>query len=202
MTQPVLLIFATSYDAVTRRTNGIARRLLAIAEQSGIPTLTLFEAAATSDNFLSATARCLPDVIAFYSHGDDSGVILTQNEQPCWTAQTIPDLPGVVLFAHVCRGMRWLKDQATRLKSRLLVGYETDLYSPPNGSARFWEIYEELHSFVPQRITEKVDDAQVHRQFYELCTNRFHELRGSPSLIELVAITQSRDRIVFTACRY
>jgi hypothetical protein len=197
MTQPVLLIFATSYDAVTRRTNGIARRLLSISEQSGIATSTLFETAATSDNFRNATASCRPDVIAFYSHGGVDGVIMTQDGQPCWTAQTAPRLPGIVLFAHACRAMRWLQDQAPRLEARLLVGYETDLYSPPNGSPRFWEIYEELHSFVPQRIAAKVGDTQVRRQFYELCTNRFAELRDRASLIELVAITQSRDQIVF-----
>ena len=137
-------------------------------------------------------------MIAFYSHGDLDGVILTQSGQPCWTAHTVPNLSEVVLFAHACRAMRWLRDQATRLKARLLIGYEIDLYSPPDGSSRFWEMYEELHSFVPQRIAARVDDAQVRHQFYELCTNRIHELKERGSLIELVAITQSRDRIVFT----
>ena len=129
MKQAVLLIFATCYDAVTRRTCGIARRLLSIAEESGIVTSTLFEATATSEDFLSATANCRPGVIAFYSHGDLDGVILTQSGQPCWTAQTVPNLSEVVLFAHACRAMRWLRDQATRLKARLLIGYEIDLYS-------------------------------------------------------------------------
>jgi hypothetical protein len=197
MTTSVLLIFATSYDAVTRRTFGIAQRLLSIAEDSGITTSTLFEADATSDNLLTATARCRPAVIAFYSHGNSDGAIMTQNRQLCWTMQTAPDLSGIVLFAHACRAMHWLTEQATRLKSRLLIGYETDLYSPQNGSARFWEIYEELHSFVPQRIAAQVDVAQVRRQFYELCTDRFHELKDGASVIELLAITQTRDWIVF-----
>jgi hypothetical protein len=201
MTQPALLIFATCYDAVTRRTYQIAQHLLSIAEQSGVATSTLFEILATSDDFLKEIARCRPEVIAFYSHGGESGVIMAQNHQPCWTAQTVPDLSGIVLFAHACRTMSWFRDQAINLKSRLLIGYEKDLISPPNGSSRFWEIYEELHSFVPHRIASKIDDVQVRIQFYELCTNRLHELkdRGSlrGSLIELVAITQSRDQIVF-----
>jgi len=197
MKQPVLLIFATCYDAVTRRTYGIARRLLSNAKTLDIATSTLFEADATSGGLLNAVAGCRPNVIAFYSHGDPDGVIETQDRQPCWTARTVPDLSGVVLFAHACRAMLWLKDQATRLQSQLVIGYEKDLISPPNGSSRFWEIYEEVHSFVPQRIAANVHDAQVRHEFYELCTVRFHELRNRGSLIELVAITQSRDQIVF-----
>jgi hypothetical protein len=111
--------------------------------------------------------------------------------------ETAPDLSGIVLFAHACRAMRWLKGQATRVNPRLAIGYETDLYSPPNGNPQFWEIYEELHSFVPERIAASVDVATVRREFYELCTDRFRKFRDQGSLIELVALIQSRDQIVF-----
>ena len=80
-----------------------------------------------------------------------------------------------------------------------MVGYEKDLLTPKNGSSRFWEIYEELHSFIPRQLAAKADDAQVRRQFYELCTERFYEHNGNqPPLMEIVAIMQSRDQIVFT----
>jgi hypothetical protein len=79
-----------------------------------------------------------------------------------------------------------------------LVGYEGDLYTPQNGSPRFWKIYEELHSFVPQRLAAKADDAQVRRQFYDLCTKYFQELNSDQTqLMEILAITQSRDWILF-----
>lgn len=79
-----------------------------------------------------------------------------------------------------------------------MVGYEGDLYTPQNGSPRFWKIYEELHSFVPQQLATKVDDAQVQRGFYELCTRRFYEINSDQTpLMEILAIRQSRDQIVF-----
>ena len=197
MMQSVLLIFATCYDDVTRRTFGIAQRLLGNAEQLGIATLTLFEAAATGAKLLSATAN-RPAIIAIYSHGDVDGVILAQDQQPCWTNQTVPDLSGIVLFAHACRGIRWLKDQAEHHKARLLVGYAGDLISPANGSAQFWEIYQEVHSFVPQHLAARAGDAWVRTEFYDLCTRHFQRLNlDQAPLIELVAVQQSRDELVF-----
>jgi len=199
MTLSVLLIFATRYDDITRRTYGIAQRLLADAKQAGATTVTLFDADATGDGILNAAALNRPIVIAFYSHGNDEGAILAQNRKPCWSSQTVPDLSGVALFAHACRGIRWLRDQAPRHRARLLVGYEGDLYTPQNGSPRFWEIYEELHSFVPQQLAANADDAQVQRRFYDLCTKRFHKINSDQTpLIEILAIRQSRDQIVFT----
>ncbi|MGA7701535.1 MAG: hypothetical protein WCB27_18160 [Thermoguttaceae bacterium] len=198
MTPSVLLIFATRYDDVTRRTYGIAQRLLADAKQASVVTVTLFDADATCDGFLQAATQNRPIVIAFYSHGNDEGAILTQDREPCWSSRTVPDFSGIALFAHTCRGIRWLRDQASRHKARLLVGYENDLLTPRNGSPRFWNIYEELHSFVPQQLATKADGAQVRRQFYDLCTKRFYELNSDQTpLMEMVAIMQSRDWIVF-----
>ncbi len=197
MMQLVLVIFATSYDQVTRRTHSIAQRLLSSAERSGIATLAPFEAAATGTSLLSATAN-RPTVIAIYSHGDVDGAILAQDQQPCWTRPTIPDLSGIVLFAHACRGIRWLRGQAPHHNAKLLVGYEGDLISPANGSDQFWRIYEEVHSFVPQHFAAGAGDAWIRTEFYELCTRHIHELnRDRATLIELVAIQQSRDELVF-----
>jgi len=197
MTQLVLVIFATCYDDVTRRTRGIAQKLMSSAEQSGIATLALFEAAATGAGLLSAASH-RSTVIALYSHGDVDGAILAQDQQPCWTRHAIPDLSGIALFAHACRGIRWLRDQAHHHKARLLVGYEIDLYSPANGSAQFWRIYEEVHSFVPRHLAARADDEWVRREFYELCTKHFHKLNlDQAPLMELVAVQQSRDKLLF-----
>jgi hypothetical protein len=197
MTRPALLIFATCYDDVTRRTFGIARRLLADARQAGIEAATLFDTDARGDNLLNAVAHTHPIVIAFYSHGNDEGAIVAQNKKPCWTIQTSPNLSGIAVFAHACRGIRWLRDEPHH-NARLLIGYEKDLLTPKNGSSRFWEIYEELHSFIPHQLAARADDAQVHRQFYDLCTERIHEHNGiQPPLMEVVALIQSRDQIVF-----
>jgi hypothetical protein len=143
-------------------------------------------------------AQYRPAVIAFYSHGNEEGTILTQDRTPCWTIQTIPDLSGIAVVVHACRGICWLRDQTVRHNARLLVGYEGDLLTPKNGSPLFWKIYEELHSFIPHRLAAKDDEATVRRQFYELCTERFREHnRGQPPLMEILAITQSRDYVVF-----
>jgi hypothetical protein len=197
MMQPVLVIFATRYDPVTFRTHCIARRLLVSAEQLGIATLALFETAATGAGLLEAAAS-RPTVLALYSHGDAGGAILAQNQQPCWTEEAIPDLSAIVLFAHACRGIRWLEAQACHHKARLLVGYEGDLISPANGSDEFWAIYEEIHSFVPRNLAAGVDRARVRLEFYGLCTKHLHELDvGRAPLIELVALLQSRDELRF-----
>ena len=197
MTRAVLLIFATRYDDVTRRTHGIAQKLLASAEQSGIATLALLEGAATGAQLLNAAAN-RPTVIALYSHGDLDGRILAQDQRPCWTAQTVPDLSGIAVFAHACRAIGWLRDQSAHHRARLLVGYEGDLIAPANGSTWFWEIYEEVHSFVPHRLAAGADDAWIRNEFYELCTKRFHALNiQQAQLMELVAIQQSRDELVF-----
>ncbi len=197
MTQPLLLIFATRYDHVTRRTHRIAQELLAKAGQLRVPTVALLEAAATRTEFLKAAAN-RPTVVAFYSHGDLDGRILAQDKEPCWTIQSVPDLCGSAVFAHACRAIRWLRYQAARHKARLLVGYESDLITPANGSIQFWEIYKRVHSFVPQHLAASADEGWIRSQFYELCTACFHELNTREArLIELVAVQQSRDEIVF-----
>jgi hypothetical protein len=195
--EPALLIFATRYDDVTRRTHNIARRLMASAGQRGIATLTLLDDAATGTAILGAVAHP-PAVIAFYSHGDLQGAILAQDGEPCWTAQTVPDLSGTAIFAHACRAIRWLGDQAADHKARLLVGYAADLITPADGSGRFWERYEQVHSLVPQELAAGADEASIQKAFYDFCTTCFHVLNTTEAgLIELMAIQQSRDEIVF-----
>jgi len=197
MTQPALLIFATRYDGMTERTHKAAQRLEASAGQLGIRIFTLYEGAATGAALLEAAAR-RPAVVAFYSHGDALGAILAQDRQPCWTTETIPDLSGIAVFAQACRAIRWLRDEAAHHKVRLLVGYATDLVTPANGSGRFWELYEGVHSLVPYHLVRGADQVWIRQDFYEFCTSCFDELNSyQAGLIELVAIQQSRDEIVF-----
>lgn len=197
MMQPALLVFATRYDDVTRRTHGIAQRLLASAGQCGIATSALLETAALGPGLMEGIASH-PVVIAFYCHGDGQGRLLAQDRQPCWTGDTIPDLSGIAVFAHACRAIRWLTDQAARHRARLMIGYEGDLITPADGSIRFWDMYGEVHSFVAQHLAAGTDDSWIRREFYEVCTRCFHELdKHQAGLIELVAIQQSRDEVVF-----
>jgi hypothetical protein len=197
MTPPVLLVFATRYDAVTRRTYAVAQRLMANTEHSGIGSVALLEGTATAVELLKATANG-PAVIAFYCHGDPEGRLLGQDRKPCWTSAPIPDLSGIAVVAHACRAMGWLRDQAAYLKARLLVGYDCDLLTPANGSIRFWEVYESVHCFIAQHLAAGADEAWIRHEFYELCTRYFHELnRAQARLIELIAIRQALDAIVF-----
>ena len=197
MTPPVLLVFATRYDVVTHRTCAIARRLLAEAQRLGISSAALVETAATTSEFLKATAN-RPAVIAFYCHGDLDGRMLAQDGEPCWSPEGIPDLSGIAVFAHACRAMCWLSNQAADLKARLLVGYEIDLITPANGSTRFWEMYEGVHCFVAQQLAAEADQTWIRNEFYELCTRYVHELdTRQAGLVELIAVQQSRDAIVF-----
>jgi len=197
MTQPALLVFATKYDDVTRRTHAIALRLLATAHEEGVSTASLLETAAVERELLAAAARS-PRAIALYSHGDAEGRVLAQDGAPCWVSERCPDLSGIAVFAHACRAICWLRSEATRHRARLLVGYECDLTTPANGSARFWDVYAELHSFVPRHLAGQAGPEWIRDQFYYLCTERFHELNQQRAgLIELIAVEQSRDEIVF-----
>jgi hypothetical protein len=197
MTPPVLLVFATRYDAVTRRTYRIAERLLAQVQELGIGSVALVENAATTSELIKATAN-RPAVIAFYCHGDLDGRMLAQDGEPCWTREATPNLSGTALFAHACRAMRWLCSQAADLNARLLVGYEVDLITPASGSERFWEMYEAMHGFVARHLAAGADQAWIRLEFYELCTGYFHELHAQQAgLVELIAVQQSRDEIVF-----
>jgi hypothetical protein len=197
MRRPSLVIFATRYDGVTRRTHRIAQRLLAVAESSGIECAALFETHAT-DRALAEAVSLRPAAIAFYCHGDLDGRILAQDREPCWAPTSTPDLSGVAVFAHACRAMCWLRAQAADLRSCLVVGYERDLKLPANGSARFWEIYEDLRTFVARHLAEGADADSIRRPFYDLCTKYLHELDAREAgLMELVAVYQSRDEIIF-----
>jgi len=197
MRPPALLVFATRYDAVTRRTYAIAERLLADVEGLGVGSLALCEASATASELGAAIAKG-PAVIAFYCHGDTQGRILSQDREPCWSSGNMPDLSGIAVFAHACRAICWLRVQAGELKARLLVGYQRDLITPANGSRRFWEVYEAVHCFVPRHLAAGDDEAWIRREFYEVCTRYEHELNGHQAgLVELIAVQQSRDDIAF-----
>lgn len=197
MTHPDLLVFATRYDDVTERTHGIALRLLAEAERDGSSIVRLLETAAAEHELLAAIGQC-PRAIAFYSHGDSDGRILAHGGGPCWSSELCPDLSMSAVFAHACRAIRWLRSEKGLHRARLLIGYECDLMTPANGSDRFWEIYSEVHSFVPRHLASDAALEWIQRQLYDLCTIRLHELNAEDvGLIELIAIEQSRDEILF-----
>ena len=193
----MLLIFATQYDDVTEQTSAIARHLLLCAADSGIPAQPLFGELAVQDELLVALTRS-PTVIAFYGHGDEQGRILTQDREPCWADDNIPTLRGVSVYAHACRALKWLSDQASQHQAHLLVGYYVDLKIPCDGSTRFWEVYREIHSFVPHHLAQNARNEEIRRDFYDLCTLYFHELNGPfAPLMEVIAVQESRDRLTF-----
>jgi hypothetical protein len=193
----MLLIFATDYDVVTRRTHAIARRLLETVADAEVETVSLFGEAAVAARFRNALAD-EPSVIAFYGHGDEQGRILTQDRKPCWLHDGIPKLTGVAVYAHACRAMCWLSEQAAYHHARLLVGYRIDLCTPADGSERFWQIYQEIHSFVPGQLARSGQEERIRRDYYDLCTVRFHELNATEAnLMEIIAVQQSRDYLAF-----
>jgi hypothetical protein len=60
----------------------------------------------------------------------------------------------------------------------------------------FWDMYCEIHSFLPASLLSGADAGTIQREFYYLCTDIFDQLAGSGAgLQELLAVTQSRDRL-------
>ena len=193
----MLLIFATRFDAVTEQTFAIAQFLLDRVRPHSVDTVTLFEALATEDRLVAALPRRF-QVVAFYSHGDEHGHILTQQRMPCWQRDRPPNLEGTAVFAHACRAMRWLADQMSELRARLLVGYRIDLVTPPLGTNDFWTYYRDTHSFIPTQLLVGRATTAIRLEFYDLCTGYFHDLnRSNAGLIELIAVQQSRDDVEF-----
>jgi len=59
-------------------------------------------------------------------------------------------------------------------------------------------MYQGVHCFVPQHLAMGADNYWIRREFYDLCTRYIHELKTTDAgLIELIAVEQSRDAIVF-----
>ena len=94
--------------------------------------------------------------------------------------------------------MRRLSLHAHGCGSRLLVGYEVDLITPAEGSDRFWGAYGDIHSFLPRGLAMAAEERELRAEFYSLCTRHLSELhRDGAGLIELLAVEQSRDRVIF-----
>lgn len=191
----MLLIFATRYDRVTKRTFDIARRLERLATELQIDVDTMFEWHAPE----TGLADVLQDrfqVIAFYGHGDADGNLIGQNRAPYWTLEAIPNLGRRAVFAHACRAMLQLQKQSAGLNAGLIVGYSVDLITPAEGSNDFWECYAEVHSLFPIRLAMRVEVTKIRDEFYALCTDKVHTLNSfGARLMELVAIQQSRDSL-------
>jgi hypothetical protein len=190
----MLLVFATRYDDVTERTFRIARHLLQLPLEGALRT-GLLEVDATADG-LAAKARDSVSVLAFYAHGDGEGRVLAQNGQPCWDDDRIPVLAGAAIVAHACRAMTWLASYAEHLRTRTIFGYREYLMTPCDGTDRFWHHYTEIHSLLPALLVIGTAPSEAHRRFYDSCTSAFIDLnRCRASLIELIAVQQSRDKI-------
>jgi hypothetical protein len=96
--------------------------------------------------------------------------------------------------------MLYLETQRGKLRAKLLVGYRVDLKLPPEGSDLFWDRYRRLHVLFPLRLVEATDVDDVRREFYSLGTECIAEVhRHGGSLIELIALQQSRDDLVIWA---
>lgn len=197
----MLLIFATDYDVVTRRTHAIARRLVEHAVDAGIETVSLFGDSAVAALLKNALID-EPAVVAFYAHGDEQGRILSQDREPCWNLDGIPDLSRAAIYTYACRAMCWLSEQAEHHQARLMVAYWIDLITPSDGSDRFWEIYQEIHSFVPAQLAHGEGKERIRSDYYGLCTARLHELDAAKAnLMEIIAVRQSRDYLAFLESR-
>ena len=195
----MLLIVATRYDEVTRRTFAVAENLRQESCERKVPTTIFFESRATRDA-LEAEIRRPFQVVAFFSHGDDQGRMLAQDREPFWKDENTPDFHGGAIVAHACLAMLYLETQRGKLRAKLLVGYRVDLKLPPEGSDLFWDRYRRLHVLFPLRLVEATDVDDVRREFYSLGTECIAEVhRHGGSLIELIALQQSRDDLVIWA---
>jgi hypothetical protein len=191
----MLLVVATRYDDVTRRISVIAEYLLQQGHARAIPTIFLFEAKATRQAFREEIRRPF-QVIAFFGHGNERGII-AQDQEPFWHEGEVPDFQGSVLVALACRAMLCLEYQVDRLRAKAIVGYRVDLTLPPNGSESFWDCYRRLHVLIPLRLMETADLDRTRDEFYRLATESFEDVyRQGGSLVELISLQQSRDNLL------
>lgn len=191
----MLLVFATRYDEVTERTFQIARRLLEHPAIENVLRVELLESEASAAR-LSAEIGESITVLAFYTHGDVYGRILAQDERPCWDANSAPSLANAAIVAHACRAMVWLESLAGILRARAIFAYRVDLITPPYGSDRFWNHYNEIHSLLAALLASGMDPVESNLRFYDACTSAFQDLHHcNASLIELIAVLQSRDKM-------
>ena len=192
----MLLILATRYDAVTARTLAIAQALREAGQAASLHVTALFEGDATEDSLRQVLDRSL-EVFAFYTHGDRDGRLLGQNGHPLWTDDSVPGFRQGALVAHACRAMLTLDDQFEKLDASLVVGYRIDLMLPPDGTATFWDFYARLHVLFPLRLAQGCHASDVRDEFYRFGTEAFAQLdQQGGSLIELLALQQSRDELV------
>ena len=68
---------------------------------------------------------------------------------------------------------------------------------PPDGTATFWDLYRRLHVLFPLRLAQGGHAPDVRDEFYRSATEAIAQLyRQDGSLIELLALQQSRDDLV------
>ena len=192
----MLLILATRYDEVTARTLAVAQALREAGQAASLHVTALFEADATEDSLRQELDRSFR-VVAFYTHGDQNGRLLGQDGIPLWSDDSVPDFHQGALVAHACRAMLTLDEQFEKLDASIIVGYRIDLKLPPDGNATFWDLYGRLHVLFPLRLAQGCHAPDVRDEFYRFGTEAFAQLdQQGGSLIELLALQQSRDELV------
>jgi hypothetical protein len=192
----MLLILASRYDAVTARTLAIAQSLREAAQAASVEVTALFETDATEDSLRRRLGRSFR-VFAVYTHGDRDGRLLGQDRIPLWSDDSVPDFHQGALVAHACRAMLTLDEQFKRLGASVIVGYRVDLMLPPDGGTTFWDLYRHLHVLFPRRLAQGCQVPDIRDEFYRYGTDAFAQLNQQDgSLIELIALQQSRDDLV------
>ncbi len=192
----MLLILATRYDEVTARTLAVAQALREAGHAACVDVTASFEADATENSLRKELDRAFR-VSAFYTHGDQNGQLLGQDGIPLWSDHSVPGFHQGALVAHACRAMLTLDEQFERLDAGVIVGYRVDLKLPPDGGRTFWDLYRRLHVLFPLRLAQGCHAPDVRDEFYRLGTEAIAKLyQQDGSLIELIALQQSRDELV------
>lgn len=189
----MLFIIATRYDPVTCRTFEIAQQLRRSAESIPIDTGTAFEDSVTRTVFEQIPVA-QTSIIAFFGHGDIDGRFVSQSREPCVLDDSALQFVDMVLVAHACRAMIWLRGHFARLRLRALFAYDQDLITPHEGSVEFWRAYREIHCFVPIHVARGWSIAEIRLAFYSICTEEIDAAyKSGGGLVELIALEQSRD---------
>lgn len=196
----MLLVFATSYDAVTKRTITVARSLLEKTQALNIETVQLLNERATRESLREALCKQYK-VVAFYSHGDADGSILAQDASVCIEISDHQEslsltFYNATLYAHACRAFLWFSKNMSLLNLGKILGYSEDLMIPNTDNGLFWELYENIHSYIPLQFIRESNLREIREGFYRLCSEAFVALEiNEASLVELMSIMQARDSL-------
>jgi len=188
----MILIIAPRYDSVTERTHSVAEEALLRMRILQVNATHLFIEQASLINIINALCEDV-EIIAYYGHGDEFGRLLTQEREP-WCQACAGALLNRIIYAHACRGMRYLSQNNDMLRITCALGYRTDLFQPSSASESFWDRFRDIHAFVPEQLALRTQNVIIKESFYDFCTTHLHDLNSEDAgLVELIAIQQARD---------